>query len=234
MTSRLKSGLVAVALIAACPPAPALAAKAARPVDPPEVQRGRAFFENWEYERAFNTLVPYRHKAGGTPQVDFLIAASACKIAQKDLPARGRVALASLPDRYEGTRAWEAWRQPASEALRTCGQDLQRPIFVAGSAGVSGKFIGKPPEDSTPPPSAMVDEALPEPAAPEEEVAAPAETTPQAAPQKGTKSNSRKLRNAMAGIAATAAAAFLSSLAENAGAAAAEKFKDPGDQEADK
>jgi len=228
MTSCFRSGLVAVALIAACPSAPALAAAK---LVAPEVLRARAFFENWEYERAFNTLVPYRYKAGGSPEVDFLIAASACKIAQKDLPARGRAALVSLEDRYQGTKEWARLRQPASEALQTCGQGLQRPIFVSGSAGVSGKFIGKPQEDSTPPSGAMVDDALPEPVTPVE-VAAPAEAAP--APQAGSKSGSKKLRKAMAGIAATAAAAFLSSLAENAGAAAAEKFKDPGDQEADK
>jgi hypothetical protein len=230
MTSRLRTGLVAVALIAACPSAPALAATK---LVAPEVLRARAFFENWEYERAFNTLVPYRYKAGGSPEVDFLIAASACKIAQKDLPARGRAALASLEDRYQGSKEWARLRAPASEALQTCGQGLQRPIFVAGSAGVSGKFIGKPQEDMTPPPGAMVDDALPEPVAPVEPVT-PAEIAPQAAPQTESKSNSSKLRKAMAGIAATAAAAFLSSLAENAGAAAAEKFKDPDAPAADK
>lgn len=229
MTSRLRSGLVAVALITACPSAPALAATKA-PV-PLEVRQAQAFVDNWEYERAFNTLVPYRYRTGGSLRVDFLIAASACKIAQKDLPSRGKAALASLEDRYGGTKAWLDLQDRVLEAQRTCGQGLQRPIFVAGSAGVSGKFIGKPQEDSTPPPGAMVDDALPEPVAPVE-VTPPPEAAP--APQAPAKSSSRKLRNAMAGIAATAAAAFLSSLAENAGAAAAEKFKDPGDQEADK
>lgn len=134
--SLVKSVAAAVVLIVATPP---LASAEA-----PDLTRGRGYFNINRFEPAFNTLAPYRARTGPTLEVDFMMGASACKLAYANFPAQGRAALMNLGRRYALTGTWP---QRIGERLNTCGQGLQRPTANLAAAGTSGTFMEAFPLD---------------------------------------------------------------------------------------
>lgn len=146
----IKSVAAAVVLIVATPPAPASAA-----VDPPELRRGRDSYNISDFASAYQTLAPYRAKAGPALEVDFLVSASACRLAYKNFPDQGRAALKTLGARYYPLSLKNGWPQRINGALATCGQGLQRPPANLAVAGTSGTFMEAFPLDLAAPADAM-------------------------------------------------------------------------------
>ncbi len=141
---------VAAVLIAATLPASALAA-----VEAPELRQSRVYYNNGKFELAYRTIAPYRVKAGPALDVDFLMSASACRLAYKDFPAQGRAALTGLGRRYSPSSLKDGWPQRITDALNSCGQNLQRPTTTMAVAGTSGTFMEAFPLDLAAPADAL-------------------------------------------------------------------------------
>jgi hypothetical protein len=105
-------------------------------VGPGNLTAGRQNFAANKYPPAYSLLSPYRMKYGGSLDVDFMLGASACRIAVPGLPAWGSDALKTLGTRY----ALDAsWKQKISQRLSTCGVTLQ-PVVLNSGAGTNSTF----------------------------------------------------------------------------------------------
>jgi hypothetical protein len=140
----VKSVAAAVVLIVATPP---LASAEA-----PDLTNGRAYFNKGWFPAAFDTLARYRAKAGPSLEVDFMMGASACRIAYANFPIQGQATLKNLGRRYALSGDWP---RRIGDRLNTCGQNLQRPTANLAVAGTSGTFMEAFPLDLAAPADAM-------------------------------------------------------------------------------